>query len=122
MGKQHQTIRLSDEARALLREIAGDDSAGNLTAAIEEMIYTRQRHRVAFGQQVQLATTALIEAVRSGDEAQIGGAQVRLMELLHSLPAATGITAALRSVVADEEESECSGRLIQMSGRSGMDA
>lgn len=98
--KQHQTIRLSDEARGLLREIAGDDSAGNLTAAIEEMIYARQRSRIAFGQQVQLATVALIEAVRSGDEAQIGGAQVRLAELLRSLPAATGITVALRAVPA----------------------
>lgn len=95
MTKQkHTTVRLSDEATERLDRLAADYTSR--TAAIEDALVSLENAKIGFGQQVWRATAALIYAVQSGDEKTIGGAQMKLAELLHSLPAATGIASALR--------------------------
>lgn len=96
---KHTTIRLSQVARERLERLSPDYDSN--TAAIEEALETLELSRLAFGQQVQQATSRLIGAVQSGDEAAIGAAQTALAELLHSLPAAIGITEALRGYGRD---------------------
>lgn len=92
---KHTTIRLSQVARERLERLSPDYDSN--TAAIEEGLERLELSRIAFGQQVQRATVRLISAVKSADEAAIGAAQMVLAELLHSLPAAIGITEALRN-------------------------
>jgi predicted transcriptional regulator len=97
---KHTTVRLSDEARERLDRLASDYSSA--TAAIEDALTSLESSRLAFGRQVWQATSALIDAVQSGDDKAIGGAQIKLAELLHSLPAAIGITSALRETLGKE--------------------
>lgn len=91
---KHTTVRLSESGRERLERLAPDYSSHS--AAIEDALAVLENGKIAFGQQVWRATTAVIDAVRSGDESAIATAQMRLAELLHSLPAATGITSAIR--------------------------
>ena len=91
MPVKHTTMRLSDAARAAIKEMAADYSSE--TAVMEEAILDKQRQRVAYGQQVERAVTRLIASLGTDEEA---GATLALAELLHSLPAATGIAAAVR--------------------------
>lgn len=101
MAKQkHTTVRLSDEATERLDRLSADYASR--TAAIEDALAALESAKVAFGQQVWRATAVLIYAVQSGDEKMIGGAQMKLAELLHSLPAATGIASALRDQFAEQ--------------------
>lgn len=101
MAKQkHTTIRLSDVARERLDRLSPDYSSA--TATIEDALASLENAKLAFGQQVWRATSALISAVQSGDEQAIGGAQMKLAELLHSLPAATGIASALRDQFVEQ--------------------
>lgn len=95
MKTKHTTLRLSDIARARLQRLAHDYNSQN--AVIEDALETLENSKIAFGQQVQQATAALIAAIRENDQAAIGGAQIALAELLHSLPAAAGIAAALHN-------------------------
>lgn len=86
--------RFSEDAKRILRELAAE--RGGETAALEELLYDAEHSRVEYGRRVWGVTARLIGAVQSGDEAAIGSAQMALAELLHSLPAATGIAGAIR--------------------------
>lgn len=94
---KHTTVRLSQVARERLERLSPDYDSN--TAAIEEGLERLELSRIAFGQQVQQAMARLIGAIRSGDEAAIGAAQIALAELLHSTPAATGIVIALKNFI-----------------------
>lgn len=97
---KHTTIRLSDAARERLDRLAPDYHSQ--TAAIEDALAVLENGKIAFGRQVERATSRLIAAVQAGDEAAIGSAQMALAELLHSLSAATGVTSALREVFQND--------------------
>jgi hypothetical protein len=104
--QKHTTLRLTKEGRERLERLAPDYPSHS--AAIEDALAVLENGKIAFGQQVQRTTARLIDAVQSGDERAIGGAQVALAELLHSLPAAIGIVAAIR-----DEHEERAGRLAE---------
>lgn len=99
---KHTTVRLSDVARERLDRLSPDYSSQ--TAAIEDALEVLENGKVAFGQQVRRAVADLIAATQARDEKRIGGAQMQLAELLHSMPAATGIAKAIWEARAWAEE------------------
>jgi hypothetical protein len=99
---KHTTIRLSGIGRERLERLAPDYDSH--TALIEDALGTLESAKLALGRQVWQATSRLVGAIQAGDEAAIGAAQMGLAELLHSLPAATGIMAALRDTLSSKDD------------------
>lgn len=96
--RRHTTVRLSKDGEARLLRLAASRTQ---TDVIEDALIALENNALAYGQQVRAATADLIAAIRAGDERALGGAQMRLAELLRSLPAATGIAAAIRDEAPD---------------------
>lgn len=112
---KHTTLRLTKEGRERLERLAPDYPSQS--AAIEDALAVLESAKIAFGQQVQYETARLIDAIRSGDEVAVARAQTTLALLLHSLPAATGITAAIRDALQSArgmmaEEREWDGEVL----------